>query len=245
MGKAWKVFVDLLDQYGRGKDLLELILLCSGSGGAVVAMALAMFDGAPWWAVSLATIIGFLCIPLVFIAWTIYRRIKSEVLEIVFDSKDASYPYVEFGPTTRKGIHEGKWQTHRIKICNKSDSAIHDLQVQLTDILPRPPQMSGKLPLFLKFKDYSRQETKASLGPKQEILVDVASYRDSWDNPHLVIEEAGHGVKNPVEVYAPTKDDPAPFYTVTIKPTAINGTGELKRFKLWRQNMNLQLVEIP
>lgn len=164
-------------------------------------------------------------------------------LEIICDSQD--YSYVEFGPPTGHGLDEGEWRHYRIKIRNNTNEAIQDLQVQVTDVMPRPNELLGRLPLFLKFKDYPRNVNKVDLGPRGEILVDVASYHDTFMNASLIIEESREGTNSPIEIYSREDEDQGdPFYLITIRPMALNGFGHPTTFRLGVRNKDLFLEEI-
>ncbi len=224
-------------------------------------------SGVPNWILPAAAFItalgfevsGFESKPLAFILWSlatcllfvpIWPWIKTKIqghdaeLEIVFDSKD--YYYTEFGSPTGHGLDEGAWKHYRVKIRNNTNGAIEDLQVQVTDVMPRPNELLGRLPLFLKFKDYPRNVNKVNLAPGGEILVDVASYQDKFLNASLIIEEAGEETRSPIEIYSREDEDQGdPFYTITIRPVALNGVGHNKTFRLGVRNKDLFLEEMP
>ena len=166
-----------------------------------------------------------------------------EEIEIVHDPLDASY--LEFGKEiTGQGIHEGIWITQKIKIKNAKAKSIHGAQVQLLDVSPLPPELSGRLPLFLKFPDYPNAN-KVDLHSEQEILVNVVSYHNEFLNSDFHIEEAGVGRDDQVKIFALDMKDVLSFYVVTIHVVALDGKGKPRRFKLWLRDKNIMFQPLP
>lgn len=239
-------FISLIERLGWKEKAMTLFI----SAAASVATAL---SGQPWW-VNILSFFGGAFIALVFIGivkksierFGISTQIQaflnkgSYELEIVYDPLDAT-AYTEVNKEeVGHGIHEGIWITQKIKIKNKSNFTIHGVQVQLTEIIPLPPLLYGRIPLFLKFHGHPK-DNKITLSSGQEVLVNVVSYHNKFWNPYFHLEEAGFEKNNQIEIVALEMKDPLSFYLIKIQPMALNGKCKPQQFKLWLRDKNIML----
>lgn len=81
MGKIWKYFLSLLDQYGRGKDFWEILdnvwLLCGTSFCGILGLIVGMLTDAPIWSLILITLFALCVAPLTFLTWKISKLLTT------------------------------------------------------------------------------------------------------------------------------------------------------------------------
>lgn len=138
---------DLISNLSFISDIFEWLGWKPLVGAVVIAVLSAVataFEKAPWYIIFIAGLGSLLLILAALYLWVIYSQGKKGCLYIAHSQAD---PWLQ----TNLGIQDyrataytpGTLYTYRIAVGNKGGKVVHDVEVKLTSVLPKPPRFNS------------------------------------------------------------------------------------------------------